>query len=153
MHHATPSRSPHNALHSPCYWGEPEWPPTLAWLHCKTRVYVCLRVAIYRKFKFEWNGYDGTRTFQISTRAKALQNSCSVQVDSMDPSLSNSMPMDLLNVTEDSSPCNSTPMNLLSVRQIASGGIDAYASTNTDQRNSPQLGKPGMMLKNRTPSL
>ena len=28
----------------------------------------------------------------------------------MDPSL-NSMPMDLLNATEDSSPCNSTPMN------------------------------------------
>ena len=28
----------------------------------------------------------------------------------MDPSL-NSTPMDLLNATEDSSPCNSTPMN------------------------------------------
>ena len=34
----------------------------------------------------------------------------------MDPSLSNSTPMDLLNATEDSSPCNSVPMNLLSVR-------------------------------------
>ena len=34
----------------------------------------------------------------------------------MDPSLSNSTPMDLLNVTEYSSPCNSMPMNLLSVR-------------------------------------
>ena len=33
----------------------------------------------------------------------------------MDPSL-NSTPMDLLNVTEDSSPCNSTQMNLVSAR-------------------------------------
>ena len=33
---------------------------------------VCLCVAIYRK---------GTGTFQICTHAKALQNSCSVQVD------------------------------------------------------------------------
>ena len=31
----------------------------------------------------------------------------------MDPSLPNSMPMGLLNATEDSSPCNSTPMNQL----------------------------------------
>ena len=29
---------------------------------------------------------------------------------------SNSTPMDLLNATEDSSPCNSVPMNLLSAR-------------------------------------
>ena len=34
----------------------------------------------------------------------------------MDPSLSNSTPMDLLNATEDSSPCNSTPINLLCAR-------------------------------------
>ena len=33
-----------------------------------------------------------------------------MQVETMDPSL-NSTPMDLLNATEDSSPCNSTPMN------------------------------------------
>ena len=34
----------------------------------------------------------------------------------MDPSLSNSTPMNLLNSTEDSSLCNSTPINLLSAR-------------------------------------
>ena len=33
---------------------------------------------------------------------------CSVQVDTMDPSVSNSTPMDLLDATEDSSQCNST---------------------------------------------
>ena len=38
---------------------------------------------------------------------------CSVQVDMMHPSLSNSMPMD---ATENSSTCNSVLMNLLSVR-------------------------------------
>ena len=36
--------------------------------------------------------------------------------DMMNPSLSNSMPMDQLNATEDSSLCNSTPMNLLNAR-------------------------------------
>ena len=40
--------------------------PTLAGLHCKMRVYVCLQMAIYRKFKLnEW-----IRTFQICTLAK-----------------------------------------------------------------------------------
>jgi len=39
-----------------------------------------------------------------------------VQVDAMNPSLSNSTPMDLLNATEDSSSCNSVPMNPLSAR-------------------------------------
>ena len=39
-----------------------------------------------------------------------------VQVDTMDPSLSDSTLTDLLNVTEDSSPYNSTLMNLLSAR-------------------------------------
>ena len=28
MHHTTPSRSPHNALHSPSYWGERSEPHT-----------------------------------------------------------------------------------------------------------------------------
>jgi len=30
---------------------------------------------------------------------------------------------------------------------------DAYVSTSTEQWNSPQIGRPGMMLKNRTDSL
>ena len=72
-----------------------------------------------------------------------------VQVDTMDPSLSNSTPMDLLNATENSSPCNSMPMNLLSTRdrlrlerQIASGETDdAYGKTNVEQWNSPCLGR------------
>ena len=52
-----------------------------------------VRVAIYQKFKLMIN-----------------------------PSLSNSTPMDLQNVTEGSSPCNSMLMNLLSASgQIASG--------------------------------
>ena len=69
---------------------------------------VCLRVAIYRKFKL--NGHKGTytRIFQICTHA--IAQIYSVQVKTMDLSL-NSTPMDLLNATEDSSPCNSTPMN------------------------------------------
>ena len=44
------------------------------------------------------NRYEGTHTFQLCTQAKALQNSSSVQVDTMDPSLSNSMLMDLLSL-------------------------------------------------------
>ena len=44
---------------------------------------VCLHVTIY----FNWmNWYKGTHTFQIYTHAIALQNSRSVQVDTMDPS-------------------------------------------------------------------
>ena len=69
---------------------------------------VGLRVAIYQK--------SDTKAFQICTRAKAPQNSYSVQVDMMEPSLSNSTLMDLLNATEDFLLCNSMPMNLLSVR-------------------------------------
>ena len=39
-------------------------------------------------------------------------------------------------------------------RQIASGEIDdAYVSTSAEQRNSPRLARPGIMLKNRTHSL
>ena len=40
---------------------------------------------------------------------------CSVQVDMMDPSLSNSMPMDSLNVT-DSSPCTRSLSSLACLR-------------------------------------
>ena len=38
----------------------------------------------------------------------------------MDPSL-NSTPMDLLNATEDSSPCNSTPMNRACALRVSVG--------------------------------
>ena len=48
------------------YWLGRVWvSPTLAWLHCKTHVYVCLFACghIYRKFKLnEWK--RSTRTFQ-----------------------------------------------------------------------------------------
>ena len=57
---------------------------------------VCLRVAIYRKFK-------------LNERIQRY-NTYIFQVETMEPSL-NSTPMDLLNATEDASPCNSTPMN------------------------------------------
>ena len=50
--------------------------------------YVCM--AIYWKF----DKYKGTHTFKIRTRVKALQNSCSVQVYTMDCSLPNSTPME-----------------------------------------------------------
>ena len=63
-------------------------------------VHVC--VAIYELIQM----YTNISNFH--TRAKALQNSCSVQVYTMDPSLSNSPPMYLLNATEDFSPCNVT---------------------------------------------
>ena len=53
----------------------------------------------------------------ISTLHTCSSNSNFMQVDTMDPSLSNSMPMDLLSVTEDSSPCNPTPMDLLSAKE------------------------------------
>ena len=71
-------------------------------------MFVGLRVAIYQK--------SDMKAFQICTHAKAPQNSYSVQVDMMEPSLSNSTLMDLLNATEDFLLCNSMPMNLLSAR-------------------------------------
>ena len=83
---------------------------TLAGLHCKTCVYVCLLTVwpyIPKIFIVH---------FKFVHPAKAPQNSCSVPVDTMDPSLSDSTPTDLLNATEDSSPCNSMLMNLLSAR-------------------------------------
>ena len=43
--------------------------------------YVCLRVAIYRKFKL--NGYTCIRKFQICTRAKAL--SCDLSLHAVTP--------------------------------------------------------------------
>ena len=36
--------------------------PTLAWLHCKTRVYVCLSVWVWPYTKNWTNGNEGTRT-------------------------------------------------------------------------------------------
>ena len=69
----------------------------------------------------------------------------------MDPSLANSTPMDLLNVTEDSSPCNLTPMNPLSARDrfhLEREIDDLCMSMSAEQRNSPWIGRPGMMLKN-----
>ena len=77
--------------------------PTLAGLHCKTCVNVCLSAYVWPYTEnLNWtNGNEGTRTFQICTHAKAFY--CSVRWI----------------MTEDSSPCNSTPMNL--ERQIASG--------------------------------
>ena len=53
--------------------------------------YVCM--AIYQNYQLN------KRKFQICTRAKA--NSCSVEVDTMDPSLSNYTPSDAMNVTLD----------------------------------------------------
>ena len=61
-------------------------------------------MAIYRKFKLN------ERIHVYFKFAPACASICSVQVETMDPSV-NSTPMDLLNATEDSSPCNLTPMN------------------------------------------
>ena len=58
---------------------------------------------LYPKNKIEQTDTKVTPRFQICTiMAKTLQNLCSVQVDTMDSSLSSSTPMDLLNATEDS---------------------------------------------------
>ena len=75
-------------------------------LHSKTR---CLHGAIYHTVK----SYDIHFKF-----AHVLTSVMSVQVDKMDPSLPNSMPMDLLDATEDSSLCNSMPTNLLSLLSV-----------------------------------
>ena len=61
-------------------------------LNCK--VHVCVHVAIYQNYKLN------ERKFQICTCAKA-NNSCSVEVDTMDPSLCNYTPSDAMNVTVD----------------------------------------------------
>ena len=127
---------------------------------------MCMLVCLQRRYIAKIYEYEGTHTYQICTRAKALQNSnaqckltqwtppgCFLEMyfrgevefvgrenvkiikknccyyggyliiysppkalkKSQDPSLSNSMPM---NVTEDYSPCNSMPINLLSKRDI-----------------------------------
>ena len=65
-----------------------------------------LHGAIYRTVK----SYDIHFKF-----AHVLTSVMSVQVDKMDPSLPNPMPMDLLDATEYFSMCNSMPTNLLSV--------------------------------------
>ena len=85
--------------------------PTLAGLYWKTHVYACLLTSGYIP-KIS----NGTCTFQFAHVLKLFKISVPVQVDTMDPSLSNSMPIDLLNATEDSSLCNLTPISLLSVR-------------------------------------
>ena len=58
-----------------------------------------VRVAIYQKSKLNERIYEDTHTFQICTCAKACQNPCSSKLTPMDPSLSNSTPMELLNVS------------------------------------------------------
>ena len=55
---------------------------------------VCLFAAIYRKFSLT-NGNEG-----ISTLHTCSSDSWLMQVDTMDPSLSNSTPMDLLNARD-----------------------------------------------------
>ena len=99
--------------------------PTLAGLHCETHVCMCVclltvwpyipkvsieQTEINLRYMYISNLYILLKLFKIYVHA--------VQVDSMHPSLSNSMPMDLLNATEDSSPRNSTLMNLLNARPI-----------------------------------
>ena len=89
------------------------------------------RMVTYRKLNW----------IRIYTRGKALQNSCSVQVDTMEPSLSNSKPVDLLNVTGDSSPCNSTPMNLLSEKERLRLEREKRATARLQRRHQREQGR------------
>ena len=72
--------------------------------------------AIYRKFINWTNGNEGTRTFQISTRAVRWI------------------------ATEDSSPCNSTPMNLLSARDRLHLERDCSAGAKENRKEGDQSG-------------
>ena len=70
--------------HLTSYWGEPpERAPPTSGTPLNSYLYVSLLAYVWP--------YT-----HICIRA---QNSCSMQVDTMDPSLSNSMPMELLNAT------------------------------------------------------
>ena len=46
LHYITPSRSPHNALHSPSYWGERSEPHTCC-VNGKLSIYLFLYIYIY----------------------------------------------------------------------------------------------------------
>ena len=70
-------------------WGEPHTSVTALRDAC-----VCMFAAIYRKLNLT-NGNEG-----ISTLHMCSSNSWSMQIDTMDPSLSNSTPMDLLNARD-----------------------------------------------------
>ena len=92
---------------------------------------VCLRVAIYRKFKLN-ERIQRYRYTYISNLHTCQLKIYSVQVETMDLSL-NSMPMDLLNATEDSSPCNSTPMNRAHALGVSVGEVRrAFARVQRD---------------------
>ena len=110
-------------------------------------MFVCLCVAIYRKFKLNERIYEGTRTFQICTRAKA-------QVDSNGPHYRT--PHRWICWKRQRTPHRVTQRRWIyeCERQIVSGEIDnAYTSTSAEQRNSLRLGRPGMMPNNRTHSI
>ena len=74
-------------------------------------MYVCLCAATYRKFQFNERNRRHSNFAHVLFKFMVSASS----VDIMAP-LSNSTPMDLLNATEDSSPCNPTPMDLLNAR-------------------------------------
>ena len=89
---------------------------------------VCLHTTVWSYRKLNW--------IRICTRGKALQNSTRWTA-----SLSNSKPVDLLNVTEDSSPCNSTPMNLLSARERLRLERERRATARLQRRRQREQGR------------
>ena len=99
--------------------------PTLAWLLCKTHVYVCLSVCLsvcvwpYTE-NFNWtNGNEGNVHFKF---AHVLKRSVRWIA------------------TEDSSPCKSTPVNLLSVRDRLRLEQDCSAGTKENRKEGDQSG-------------
>ena len=96
-------------------------------------MYVCMYVCL-RPYTENFNLTNGNES--ISTLHTCSSNSRSMQVDTMDPSLSNSTPMDLLTRSEDQAEVRQAGLDRLRVRRTTEQSAARQTRVATDHQRT-----------------